>query len=194
MEMDRDSVREILDYCPETGVFTWRAKTETENKPDRYLTRWNNTLAGKRAGRIWTDPRTGYQCRDICLFGKHRREHRLAWLWMLGGPVPKVIDHKNRDATDNRWGNIRASDKSDNGKNRSLAINNRSGVTGVTWNNRADKWQAQCTSNGKINYLGLFDEIDEAAMAVLEFRECAGFFSEHGIELPHYHRSKQNEL
>jgi thymidylate synthase (FAD) len=42
--------------------------------------------------------------------------------------------------------------------------------SGVSWHEKAGKWMAQTRSNGKPNYLGLFDEYEEAVRVVAEFR------------------------
>ncbi len=48
---------------------------------------------------------------------------------------------------------------------KTVAKNNRSGVTGVSYYSRTDSWVATLTFKGKHYYLGKFDTIDKAAQA-----------------------------
>jgi len=114
-------------------------------------------------------------------------EHHLAWLWMTDDPLPEEIDHDNRDGTDNRWANLMSSTRPKNGRNQSMQRNNTSGVTGVHWNKGMGKWQGYCHIAGKRRHVGSFDEIDEAAMAVMELRADHGFNPKHGLEVAHYY-------
>ena len=41
----------------------------------------------------------------------------------------------------------------------------KSGIPGVSWHKAAKKWQAQIKHNGKITYLGIYDDIDDAIKA-----------------------------
>lgn len=186
MEITAEIVRELLDYDPDTGIFTWRVRGREWFSCEKSWRLWNSRYSGKRAGSV-SSGKTGYKRRYIDIFSIPRLEHILAWMWMTDSPVPDRIDHDNRDATDNRWANIRESDPSRNSRNLSMMSNNKSGVTGVIWHKRAKKWMASAKLKGKSIYLGLFEEIDEAAMAVLEFRADNGFHKGHGLELAHYH-------
>lgn len=179
MTITREGLKERLDYDPVTGVFTWREKPDNKS--------WNTRYAGKRAGHVETNVKSGYKCRRLHIEGSNYLEHRLAFLYMTGR-MPKCIDHDNRNGTDNRWCNLYETTTRRNSHNLSKPKNNTSGVTGVSWNKKCKKWAAYGEVGGKRTYLGWFTEIDEAAMAVLEFRSENGFHREHGIELAHYHQ------
>lgn len=57
--------------------------------------------------------------------------------------------------------------------------NSRSGVRGVSWDSRAQKWRATIKFKGKQKYLGLFDRIEDAKAARLEAeKEIYGGFLE----------------
>lgn len=70
--------------------------------------------------------------------------------------------HGNDSRNDNRKSNLRISTHSQNLKNMSLSKANKSGVTGVCWYARKDKWIAYITVDGKRIHLGYFDDFDEA--------------------------------
>lgn len=182
-------VRELLDYDPDTGVFVWKKRDERWCKTQRACSIFNSRDAGKRAGCAKADKRNGYQRRDILILGSPQLEHRLAWMWMTGEVPPEQIDHKNRDATDNRWINLRSSCNPVNSRNRSLSIANTSGVTGVYWMKDRSLWHAAPFFDGKSRHLGFFpkDDLDIAAMEVLEFYAEHGFDKDHGLTIAKYH-------
>ena len=79
-------------------------------------------------------------------------------------PIDMVVDHKHGSNTlnDNRKSNLRVATFEENSYNTTLRSNNTSGVTGVNWEKRRNKWQAYITVNKKRIYLGLFDNIEDA--------------------------------
>tara|TARA_R110000796_G_scaffold95459_2_gene200665 strand:- start:9387 stop:9962 length:576 start_codon:yes stop_codon:yes gene_type:complete len=188
MSIPIEIARELLDYDPETGVFTWRHREAKWCKTKAAHASCVTRFEGKRAGTLSVDPKNGYQHRIIRLLGFRDYEHRLAWRWMSNDPLPPQIDHKNRDATDNRWCNLRASDNGANGKNHSMHRNNTSGATGVTWDKCRNKWRSRCRLHRKWYHLGRFSNFEDAKRAVSEFRKENGFDPGHGLEKAAYHR------
>lgn len=83
----------------------------------------------------------------------------------------EIVDHINGDTTDNRKSNLRRCTKADNNKNLGLSSNNTSGVTGVYWNKRRNKWFANIGVNYKTIHLGTFREYDDAVKARKEAEE-----------------------
>lgn len=76
-----------------------------------------------------------------------------------------VVDHKNRNALDNRRRNLRIASDAENARNRSPRSNNTSGYVGVDWDIRANKWRAQISHNYKKIFIGYFDDLMEAVKA-----------------------------
>jgi hypothetical protein len=186
MTITAEIVRELLHYDPAAGVLTWRERDRQWFKSDHSCIAWNRKLAGKRAGCVWTNPVTGFKRRHVAIFRKQRLEHVIAWMWMADDPIPPQLDHENRDGTDNRWSNIRASTNAENCLNRSMRRTNLSGVTGVDWHGKLGKWRARCTISGKTHHIGVFAEMADAEQAVVSFRAKHGFDPGHGAELAHY--------
>lgn len=186
-EITQELARELLDYNPETGVFTWRTRDLSWfNRPIDYKA-WNARYAGKRAGGEKSE-QFGYTRRYIGIFGTLYYEHRIAWIWMLGSLVPEQIDHINRVATDNRWINLRASNNAENHRNVSRNMLNTSGYSGVGWHERAGKWRARVKLLGKEHHLGIYDDIEDAVEAVRAFRALHEFDPRHGDSPAHYHQ------
>ena len=184
MKLTTEIVRELMDYEPETGVFTWRPRAMEWFPSGRSCKIWNTRYAGKSAGSVKKN-NSGYPRWDICVLGKYHRASRLAFLWM-GEPLPEEVDHLNGDSLDNRWANLLASNNAENQKNRSMSRDNTSGINGVCWHKATGKWRSQVSINGKYRHLGLFDNINEAAAAASICRSSNGFTERHGQELSAY--------
>ena len=73
-----------------------------------------------------------------------------------------IGDHINGDRTDNRKSNLRIIKKELNSINCKRYSNNTSGVKGVCWNKRLNKWSAYLHKNGKRIYLGVHTNIEDA--------------------------------
>ena len=80
-------------------------------------------------------------------------------------PEDMVTDHINRNGLDNRRCNLRSVTIQQNAFNAGLPRNNKSGVKGVTWNKNRQLWQAQINIGAKCKFLGVFSDINEAAIA-----------------------------
>lgn len=125
----------------------------------------DNTKTGERAGSL--SKSDGY--RYVYIDNNNHKEHRIIWM-LNNGYIPDgfVIDHKNRNRSDNRLENLRLSTQSQNSCNSPMKINNTSGYYGVSlfdYGNRKKKWRAYITSNKKRKGLGYFEDKTEAAKA-----------------------------
>ena len=107
---------------------------------------------------VWWKHITGYPTTKIA--GRQVKMHQL-----IMGPLPvgKVADHVNRHRLDNRRGNLRVVDHSDNAMNRRAQTNNTSGYKGV--GRLGDKWVARIGVRGERRHLGSFSSAEEAARA-----------------------------
>jgi len=146
-------LRELLNYNPETGIFTWNVKKRRAS-------------AGERAGSNST---IGY--RQIGIDGRDYFEHRLAWLYVYGEWPEFEIDHRNGVRSDNRILNLRQATKAQNGQNQKPRSTNTSGIAGVSWSKRRSKWVAYIMVNNKHRHLGLFDDIQKAEEAYLNAKQ-----------------------
>ncbi|BCB62190.1 hypothetical protein HaloA020_28910 [Halomonas sp. A020] len=177
--IDPQLIKGLLHYNAETGVFTWKPRPIESFKSRQAFLTWNKRFANKRAGSVKTGE-LGYKRRKIKIGSSYLMEHRLAWVYMTGEQPPVEIDHENRDATDNRWSNLKASDHLDNARNQSLSRNNKSGISGVSWKSDLGKWRARCMKNRQEHHLGYFIQKSDAEQAVKEFRAKNGFSAGHG--------------
>jgi hypothetical protein len=77
--------------------------------------------------------------------------------------MPASIDHRDDDKQHNLIGNLREATKAQNEQCKGLRASNRSGVTGVYYSDRWNKYRIHITVNKKEKYIGQADTIFDAA-------------------------------
>lgn len=107
----------------------------------------------------------GYAQRNVGSSTGTKRSIVLMHRIVVGASTGEEVDHINMDRIDNRISNLRVATKQQNLFNRSKNRNNTSGHKGVVWHKAACKWMATINVMYKQIYLGLFDDINEAALA-----------------------------
>ncbi|HGV9335235.1 TPA: AP2 domain-containing protein [Raoultella planticola] len=144
----------MLDYDPDTGVFTWKVSPSIKLPV--------GSVAGSKNG----DGRN-----QIMVNGKSYSARRLAWLFTYGGWPEGKVGHINGVKDDDRIAFL-CNYTPDNLQERERpAKNNTSGARGVSWHKGTNKWVAHCRVNGKTQNLGSFTEFEQAAQVVRKYRE-----------------------
>ena len=115
-----------------------------------------------KAGYVDEEGRT-----SIRLEGKLYLEHRLIFL-LLQGYLPDLVDHIDRDPSNNHISNLRAADKRINSINTGVPSNNNSGIKGVSWHKAGSKWTAQIKDKGRKIHLGSYSLLEDAVEARLK--------------------------
>jgi len=157
-----ERLREVLHYCPETGLFT-RAISG------------GGKYAGTIAGNFRKDGYIG-----ILIDSRRYLAHRLAWLYMHNAFPAGEIDHIDGVRSNNAIANLREATRSENVHNRKGANkNSKSGFLGVSWHKQSMKWVAQIKFNRKSFNLGLFDSPEVAHAAYLSAKAKFHPFSNH---------------
>ena len=139
--INADILRSLLDYDPNTGVFTWRVARRGGAQ--------RNSVAGSKN-------RLGYVKIHIC--GKSYWAHRLAWLYIYGVWPSDFIDHINCEAGDNRIANLRIATNAQNMANRRKRVFGL--PKGVVKNGK--KFRARICVDRKLRCLGTYDTPEEA--------------------------------
>jgi len=151
--MDIQKLKEVIHYDPETGNFTWL-------KPQR-----GAVTVGAIAGGVNQE---GYVEIRVC--GTRYKAHRLAWFYMTG-KWPRVIDHRNRIRSDNRFCNLRECSVQENSCNKERSERNSSGFTGVSKHKQSGKWRVDVKCMGNKKFFGLYDDVELAALVAQAARE-----------------------
>lgn len=89
------------------------------------------------------------------------------WMHRIICETPEGLetDHVNGDGLDNRRNNLRPATTSENQYNQGLSCANTSGAKGVCWDKKSGKWRASIKIAGRLQYLGLFSDINSARAA-----------------------------
>ena len=88
------------------------------------------------------------------------------------------VDHKDTDKTNNNIANLRWSTKCENNQNQPIRNDNTSGVKGVSWNIKRNKWETYIDYEEKRYRLGHFTDKEEAIKArKLKANELFGEFT-----------------
>lgn len=148
-----ERLKELLDYDPETGVFT--------RKPGKGVQGGGGTAGCPHCNGYWM----------ISVEGKAYLAHRLAWLYTSGHWPKDQLDHINGVRDDNRLVNLRESSSAGNGQNHGLSKASTTGVTGVHWDKSRGKWLAHITVGWRTKHLGRFNTLEEAASARVEAKK-----------------------
>jgi hypothetical protein len=164
----QDQLKEVLHYCPETGMFTWLVG--------------GGARKGAEAGCVHIQ--SGKPYRQVGVNNRAYSAHRLAFLYMTGEFPEDQVDHIDGNGLNNIWTNLRPVTCGENQKNRRKYARNTSGTTGVYWNVKCNKWVSQIVVEGKHKYLGLFDNKEDAIAARKAAEVLYGFHENHGTERP----------
>lgn len=177
MKLTQDFLNHALDYNSETGEFTWKERFVCDHFPNsRSVAVFNSRFPGLIAGSRITSDRSATSYIAIQVLGKSYKAHRLAFL-IMEDRLPEEVDHMNNNGMNNKWLNLRASDRIDNSRNLPKQKSNKTGVIGVNWHKAAGKWQARAVDqNGKRIDLGRFDDFDDAVKARKEHEILFGYY------------------
>lgn len=140
----QEELHKLFTY--KDGELYWKVKHNGRCKTD--------TPAGGLAGK-------GYK--GIRIKGHRYATHRLIWKYIKGVEPVGVLDHINRDITDNRIENLRDVAQTTN------MLNTR--AKGVSKVKPTGRYRAQVTINDKFINLGCFDTEVEASSRYREFKE-----------------------
>lgn len=142
-----NEVREYFSYDPLTGIVT-------------IIKQRGTALPGDIAGFIG-----GQGYREVKVHGVKYSMGRIIWLWMTGDWPDDEVDHKNTKRDDDRWENLRDSNRSQNCANKAGFYKpNKFGFRGVK-KQTSGKFQAVICVKQKEYYLGQYDTVEKAAMA-----------------------------
>lgn len=143
-----------MDYDPETGILRCREQWFCRIPPGSVL--------GHKHSKGYT---------YVCFRRRYYLLHRLAYRIMTGeDPGTFEVDHRDGNSQNNKWENLRFSDRSQNLRNGKLSTRNQSGVKGVSFDRWKGKWVARLCRrvDGKHTELWkkCFNSLEEGAEAI----------------------------
>lgn len=177
------TLRELLLLDAESGTLIWKKRSSLHFKGSATRTaahtaaNWNSRNAetpalccvdafGHLYGRIF----------NKCIYA-----HRAVYALTHGGWPEYEVDHINGNPSDNRPTNLRDVEHQVNQRNMKLSKASTTGVTGVTFNRRRQKWMAHITINGAYQHLGYHPDKASAIAARTQASALTGFHSNHGV-------------
>lgn len=141
LEIESDVVNELFYY--------------DENSPSglrwKILRANNKVKIGDTAGSIHTDTRTGRKCWHVTINNKRYLAHRVVFVLLHGTVnVDLEVDHIDGNSMNNKKDNLRTVQKAVNQRNAKMRSDNTTGVTGVQYQVRQNRYVAcYCDSSGK---------------------------------------------
>jgi len=174
-DLTHETIKELLHYAPDTGVFTWKIRDRKWFKNNAQFLNWNGRYPGKKAGCI----DKGYVV--ITLLATHHNANRLAWLYFHGEWPKNEVLHNDQDGLNNCIRNLSDDTHAENLKNVKMSVKNKSGFTGVSWYKATSKWCAQVSVSGKVIHLGFFKELNDAINARKKANVKHKFHKNHGV-------------
>ena len=140
------AISEELSYDATSGLFAWK-------KPSH----------GRQSDYVGATRPDGYI--TICVNNRQWLAHRLAWVLHYGTKPPRVIDHINRNKSDNRIENLRDGTNGINEMNAKAHKRSSFGISGVRPASKKGNFQAYIARRGKFKSFYHGDDFFEACCA-----------------------------
>jgi hypothetical protein len=142
----------MFSYDPLTGRLTAKVKS-------------GRFVPGKEVGSV-----KGGGYRQVRISGKTYLVHRVIWCMVYGNFPAKRVDHKDRNRLNNSISNLRVVTAIGNATNRSGRVESKTGIKGVCWHSRVQRWYVQIRSEGRVVYRSYYDDLSVAeSVAVREY-------------------------
>lgn len=170
----------LVRYDPDTGKLFWRERPIEMFHRAGIGRAWNKANANQEA--FTSKNADGY--RRSRVLKRTFEAHRICWLLTTGFWPAAEIDHVNGDRSDNRLVNLREATRAENLRNRAMLSSNTSGVTGVSWSGRRQRWIAVIGGRSNIEKLGSFRNLEDARQARLDAERRLGYSVRHGLPAP----------
>jgi hypothetical protein len=111
---------------------------------------------------------SGYYYVNLCKYGivKSFSIHKIVSQAFLDNNENKrCVDHINNNKKDNRLENLRFVSSSENSMNRKISNRNTSGIKGITFYKKYNKYRVRITINNKEKFIGYYKTLEEATIA-----------------------------
>lgn len=142
-------VRKIFSYSKDEGILRWNIRGRA-------------IQFGKKAGS--SSVPNGHL--SVCIGGEDFVVTRIIWLFVTGKWPERLVDHKDRNKRNNKWGNLRQASVSQNAMNSKIRSDNTSGHKGV-FLDKNGTYRAYINVNKRCISLGFNMTFEEAVAARL---------------------------
>ena len=102
--------------------------------------------------------------------GKRQKNHRIIFL-MMNGYLPKIVDHIDRNPSNNKIENLRDASRSLNCLNSKTNKNNKSGAKNVDFLKSKNKWRVLMQIQKKSYFFGYFSDLELATLVAEEAKD-----------------------
>lgn len=144
----QEELKRHLEYDSLNGGFKWKLNP---------CFRYSKSSIGTKAGSKGID---GYI--SISLSRNRYKVHRLVWFYHYGYFPENLIDHIDRNKSNNKIENLREVTNSCNQRNSFTSSRNKTGVRGISFRRCIGKFVASITVDNKIKEVGSFKDFTEA--------------------------------
>lgn len=158
----KDFIEQCFRY--EEGRLFWKTRPRDHFKKEYAQKAWNTAFSGREAGVI-NKNRSGDRW-VVTIGNVPYYRSRIVWTMHNGSPL-SLVDHINRDTTDDRIENLREATVSQNAANKKRSASNQCGHKGVRNRGCPEAWHAAIEIKGKSLFLGSFPSPEEANMAYM---------------------------
>lgn len=182
LDLDIEYLRSRLKYKSKSGNVYWRHCSNMNNV-------WLSRFAGKKVK--YTLSKDGYKL--IKINGRKYKLTNIIWAIKTGKHVDfskNIIDHKDRDRTNDKWNNLREATGSQNMHNSSIQVGRSSKYKGVLWHKRDRKWMVKIKIGPNRVYLGGYK--DEKLAGAIYDREARRQFKD--FAHCNFDESKMNKI
>jgi len=144
MNITQEKLKELLNYDPNIGIFTWKKTNKIAGSLDQGYVR-------------------------IRINKKLYRAHALAVLFSYGHFPKTQVDHINGIRNDNRINNLRECSNNENCQNKTKPYKNNltSNLLGCCFEKSRNKFKSEIMINGKKIFIGRFKTAIEAHQAYI---------------------------
>ncbi len=152
-------LRECFDYDPGTGILRWKERPASHFKSEAATHQINSHFAGTQAG--WPHDKSGRLY--VELDQRPWAIARIIWKIMTGVEPPRLVDHRDKNAANDKWDNLRPASYTENACNQRGRRNGKKGA----YPDR-NRWRSVVTVNGRRFDLGTFDTEEQAHTAYVD--------------------------
>ncbi len=153
----QERLKEVLNYDPETGVFTSKVRLGYRGKN-----------VGDIVGVEVTRSHTKYLTVQIDKYKTYL--HRLAYLYMTG-EIPLVIDHEDGNGLNNKWSNLINGTQQHNNQNVTRVQFNKLEQLPLGVFRKGNRFLAAIKVNYRKVHLGSFVDVIDASNAYQEAKK-----------------------